>query len=459
MTAAATPITDKLDFKRVFPIFIIIFVDLMGLTIIIPILQLYATSFGATPFLLGALQASYPLMQLVGAPLLGGLSDRYGRKPVLLISQIGTCLGFILLGIAGSLPILFLSRMIDGLSGANIASAQAALSDSSSPQRRAQALGLVGAAFGLGFILGPVISLVALSATQNDYRAPAFVAAGFSLLSILLTLFIFPETLPPEKRNPNAPTGLNAITSIFPRMLSALRSPTVGILLALMFAQQAAFGAFTTFFTPLTLTHLGMGGAANAVFFAFIGIVIVIVQGRLIGPLSRRFGERRLIYAGLASLAVGLILLSVTPVQPPPSYSREYVLDELGADTTAAVGETIILDIAVNPPPEDTPRGYLGIAWLIFCLLFTSIGTGLLQPSINSLITKRVSAREVGSTLGLSSAYLSAANTTGPLIGGVIAQTFGTAQTFLFAGTVVAALYVFARQRVKPTNEETPAAA
>jgi MFS family permease len=448
------PTTDKLDFKRVFPIFIIIFVDLMGLTIVIPILQLYAASFGATPFLLGALQASYPLMQFLGAPLLGGLSDRYGRRPVLLISQVGTFIGFLLMGVAGSLPMLFLSRMIPGLAGANIATAQAALSDSSSSRNRAQALGLVGAAFGLGFILGPVIALVALSVTDNDYRAPAFIAAGFSLLSIILTTLIFPETLPPERRNPSAPTGLRALTSIFPRMVNALRSPEVGILLALMFFQQAAFGAFTTFFTPLTLTRLGMGGSANAVFFTFIGLVIVVVQGQLIGPLSSRFGERRLIYAGLASLAIGLTLLCFTPTQPPPTYSRERVLREISGNQNAPVGESIAVDVSIDPPPDDVQRGYFGIGYLIFSLLFTSIGTALLQPSINSLITKRVDPRQVGGTLGLSAAYLSAANTTGPLVGGVVAQTFGTAATFLFGGLIVAVLFLIARQRIKPGAEE-----
>ena len=154
------PADEKLDFKRVLPIFVIVLVDLLGLTIIIPLLPLYATAFGANAFVIGLLGATYPLMQFIGAPILGRLSDQYGRKPVLVVSQIGTLIGFIVLGLANALPILFLSRIIDGLSGANIATAQAAISDVTNEKTRTQGLGLIGAAFGLGFIIGPIIAFM-----------------------------------------------------------------------------------------------------------------------------------------------------------------------------------------------------------------------------------------------------------------------------------------------------------
>ena len=172
------PAEDKLDFKRVLPIFVIVLVDLLGLTIIIPLLPLYAASFGATPFWIGVLGAAYPVMQFLAAPILGRLSDRYGRKPILLISQLGTFAGFILLAAATTFPMLFLSRIIDGLSGANIATAQAAITDSTNEKTRTQGLGLIGAAFGLGFIIGPVIAFASLALTGNDYRAPAVIARG-----------------------------------------------------------------------------------------------------------------------------------------------------------------------------------------------------------------------------------------------------------------------------------------
>ena len=178
---------EKLDFKRILPIFVIVLIDLLGLTIIIPLMPLYAAAFGASAFMIGLLGAAYPAMQFIGAPLLGRISDRVGRKPVLVVSQIGTLIGFIVLALAGNLWVLFIARLIDGLSGANIATAQAAISDSTTEKTRTQGLGLLGAAFGLGFILGPIIAFVSLAASGNDYRVPALVAAAFSFASILLT--------------------------------------------------------------------------------------------------------------------------------------------------------------------------------------------------------------------------------------------------------------------------------
>src|SRR5512137_1987035 len=154
---------EKLDFKKILPVFIIVLIDLLGLTIIIPLMPLYAASFGANAFMIGLLGAAYPVMQFIGAPFLGRLSDRFGRKPILVVSQLGTLIGFLVLGFAGSLWMLFLARIIDGISGANISTAQAVITDSTTEKTRTQGLGLLGAAFGLGFILGPVIAFVALA--------------------------------------------------------------------------------------------------------------------------------------------------------------------------------------------------------------------------------------------------------------------------------------------------------
>ena len=193
MTTAETA-TDKLDFKRILPIIAIVLVDLMGLSIIIPLMPLFAARFGANPLIIGILQAAYPSMQFIGTPILGRLSDRFGRKPILLFSQLGTFAGFILLGFANALWILFLSRIIDGLSGANLSTAQAAVADSTDEKNRTQGLGLIGAAFGVGFILGPIIAYLVLAASGGDYRAVALTAACFSLMSILMTTFLFHET-------------------------------------------------------------------------------------------------------------------------------------------------------------------------------------------------------------------------------------------------------------------------
>src|SRR5512143_2429611 len=172
------------------PIFLIVFIDLLGFGLILPLLPFYAKSFGASDLTIGLLLASYSLMQFIGAPVLGRLSDRYGRRAVLLISQLGTFVGFMILGFANALWMLFLSRIIDGISGANISTAQAYIADVSDEKNRAKNFGLIGAAFGLGFIIGPAAGGFL---SQFGYQVPAFFAAGLSLITIVLTYFRLPE--------------------------------------------------------------------------------------------------------------------------------------------------------------------------------------------------------------------------------------------------------------------------
>lgn len=442
---------DRLDFKKILPVFVIVLIDLLGLTIIIPLMPLYATSFGANAFTIGLLGAMYPMMQFIAAPILGRLSDRYGRKPVLLISQLGTLAGFLILGFANSLWMLFLSRIIDGLSGANISTAQAAITDSTNEKNRTQGLGLIGAAFGLGFIIGPVIAFVSLAASGNDYRVPAFVAAIFSLGSILLTYFWFKETLPVEERG----KGTRKAAFSFGAMLEALRHPAVGLLLLLMFAQQIAFGGFEQFLALFTLNRMGLNASGNSIIFVFVGIIVVAVQGGFIGPWSRKFGDRRLIFGGLALLAVGLILVSLTPRMPMPGYSQQELSQELTAGGDFRTHENpTTRNLAVELPPDNN-NGWLGLLWILVTMIPVAIGGGVLQPSINSLITKRVERVEIGGMLGISAAFLSAANAVAPLLFGVIFQAFGSTAPFFLGGLLMAALLLIATQYLKPGQEET----
>ncbi len=441
---------DKLDFKRILPIFVIVLVDLLGLTIIIPLLPLYATSFGASPLVIGLLGAAYPIMQFLGAPVLGRLSDRYGRKPVLVISQIGTLVGFLMLGFATTLWMLFLSRIVDGISGANIATAQAAISDSTSDKTRTQGLGLIGAAFGLGFIIGPVIAFVSLAVSDNNYHVPAFVAGFFSLLSIMLTAFWFKETLPAEKR---AEQGDRASFS-FKSLIGAVNHPTVGLLLVLIFAQQLAFGGFEQLLALFTLSRLGLNASGNAIIFVYVGIIVVAVQGALIGRWSRRFGDRRLIYAGLALLAVGLLAIGLTVRQPPPWYSQAEVESELVADQ-ALPGETPPTEDIPIDLPDDSDNGWLGLIWILIAMIPIAVGGGILQPAINSLITKRVDAIDIGGMLGISAAFLSAANAVAPIVGGVLFQAIGPGAPFVFWSLLMALLLVISVRAIKPGREES----
>ncbi len=445
---------DKLDFKKIMPIFVIVLIDLLGLTIIIPLMPLYATTFGASPLTIGLLGATYPVMQFIGAPLLGRLSDRYGRKPILLISQVGTFVGFILLGLAQSLPILFLARAVDGLSGANVSTAQAVITDSTNERTRTQGLGLLGAAFGLGFVVGPVIAFAALALSNNDYRVPAFVAAGFSLLSILLTYFWLQETHGPEKRGTAAAKSPFSMGALF----QALKHPAVGVLLLLIFFQQIAFGGFEQLLSLFTLSRLGLNGSGNAIIFVFVGLIVVAVQGGYVGKWSRQYGDRRVIFAGLALLAIGLLLIALTPQQPAPWYSKAEMTSELTQHGSAAgaaghTNPTATGDVSV-PLPDETKRGWLGLIWILIAMVPASIGGGVLQPTINSLITKRIEPNEIGGTLGVSAALLSGANALAPLIGGVLFQFGGPTLTFVVWAALLGALWLIARARVTPGREE-----
>lgn len=444
----ASPNPDKLDFRQILPIFVIVFIDLLGLTIIIPLLPLYATAFGANAAVIGALGATYPLMQFIGAPLLGRLSDRYGRKPVLVVSQIGTFFGFILLGLAHTLPLLFLARFVDGLSGANIATAQAVITDSTNDKTRTQGLGLIGAAFGLGFVIGPVIAFVSLALSNNSYQVPAFVAAGFSLVSVFLSIFWLRETLPPGRRETARRKGTFSPAA----MVEALRHPAVGILLLLIFMQQVAFGGFQQLFTLFTLTRVGLNAAGNAVVFVFVGIIIVAVQGGFIGPWSRRFGDRRLIYGGLALLAVGLLLTGLTPRQPVPWYSEAALTAELSVEQTA-LGETPPVQNIPVDLPDEANRGWLGLLWILVAMVPAGIGGAILQPAINSLITKRVEPDEVGGTLGISAAFLSGANALAPVLWGVVFQVWGASSPYLASAGLLLLLLLLALRYIRPGRE------
>jgi len=443
---------DKLDFRKVVPIFVIVLIDLLGLTVIIPLLPLYAAGFNATPVVIGVVGASYPVMQFIGAPVLGRLSDRYGRKPVLVISQIGTFTGFIILGYASSLWMLVFSRVIDGISGANIATAQAVITDSTTEKNRTQGLGLIGAAFGIGFILGPAIAFGALTVTGNNYSAPAFLAAGFSLMSILLTVFWLPETLPKEERNRTQGKPIFSINALW----EALNHPAVGFLLVLLFAQQVAFGGFERMLALFTLTQMGMNASRNAGIFVYVGFIVVVVQVYFLGRWSKRFGDRRLVYLGLAALSIGMLAFAFTPRVPMPGYSRAELEDELSTGGIQGAESTSRGEFGIDLP-EDGGSGWNGIAWVLASMIPLSVGGGVLQPALNSLVTKRVEHQEVGGMLGISTSLLSAANVIAPLLGGVIFQEISPRAPFLLGGVIMAMLLVLAIKLIRPAENQLSA--
>ncbi len=423
-----------LTFDRVVPIFTIVFVDVLGLTVILPLLHLYAATYGASPLQIGLVAAAFPLAQLIGVPVMGALSDRYGRKPLLLISQITTCVSFLMLAAATSLEMIILSRVIDGLFGANLATAQAAMTDISDEQSRSRALGLTGAAFGLGFLFGPAISLFALE-FSDSLSMPALIAAAYSGLSILLTLFMFKETLPPNKRDV-AKRGLMNLGATTLRMM---RIPVVRLPLVLMFTQQLVFFAFESLLGLFVLSQLGLLGQGTALIFIYVGIILIYVQARAIGRWSRRFGDARLATIALGLLAVGLILVALTPNQPHPLYFERRAVAELSQLTPTAV-ESLVGNLGVSLP-DDASRGFGGILWFLGALIPISVGAALIRPTLNSLITRRVPEQESGAALGVSASLVSLADALAPLLGGLIFQHFGASAPFAAGGLLMLGLF------------------
>jgi DHA1 family tetracycline resistance protein-like MFS transporter len=433
MTTVRSQPADKLDLKNILPIIVIVFVDLLGLSIIIPLLPLYAARFSATPFTIGLLQATYPMMQFLGAPILGRLSDKYGRRPILVISQLGTLAGFILLGFANTLFLLFVSRIIDGLSGANISTAQAAISDSTNERTRTQGLGLIGAAFGMGFILGPVIAFIVLATTGQNYQAVAFTAAFFSLVSILLTLFWFRET-----RTVDSPSASARRPFSFGAMKYALGRPQIGFLLILMFFYQIAFGGYEQLFSLFTLTQLGMDARDTTGLFVLAGIFIIIVQGGFVGRWSKQKGDRWLVTLGVSALAIGLIGTALTPRIAVPWYDQFKVLERLAGQGAVRVPlQSIQIQL-----PEASARGWQGILWLLVVSLPAALGGAVLHPAVNSLITKSSDAGDVGGMLGISAAFYSAANAIAPIFYGLLFQWFGAPVPFLAGGLILLSLWL-----------------
>jgi DHA1 family tetracycline resistance protein-like MFS transporter len=232
-----------------------------------------------------------------------------------------------------------------------------------------------------------------------------------------------------------------------------LARPGIGILLVLMFAQHVAFGGFEQLLALFTLTSLGLDASGNAVIFVFVGVIIVLVQGYFIGKWSRRFGDRALIYSGLALLAVGLFLTAFTPSQAVPWYSKASVEKSLNS---SEVSSSVTVDRHALALPEETNKSWAGIVWLLIAMIPTAIGGGILQPSINSLLTKRVADNERGGMLGISSSFLSAANVIAPIMGGALFLA-GNKVPFLVWSAIMGVLFLAALSLIKPGQKRNPA--
>lgn len=381
--------TDK---KRLFSIFLIVFIDLLGFSVILPLLPFYAESFGANATVVGFLVAIYAAGQMFSAPLLGRLSDRYGRRPFLIVSILGGALSFFMLGFATNLTMLFLARGIAGLTAGNISVAQAYITDITDEKNRSRGLGLIGAAFGLGFIIGPALGGIL---SQWGYSVPAFLAAGIATLNLVVVFFWLPESLT-ETRKQEILLQKKPAVSIN-SLLATLKKPIVGPLLHTRVFYGFAFALFQSVFALYGQYRFGLNAQNIGYILTYVGVLSVITQAVLVGKISDRFPDRKVILVSTVLIGISFIAWAFAP----------------------------------------------SLIFLFIILLPIAMNAGILNTIINSALTKAVPPIEFGGILGLSASLESATRVIAPSLGGYLLDKFGSSAPGLLAGIILLLLSIY----------------
>lgn len=378
------------------PIFLIVLVDVLGYTILIPLLPFYAEHFGASPLGVGFLLASYGICQMLAGPVLGAISDQVGRRPVLLVSQIGTFFGFLLLAFAWDLRIVFLARIIDGLTAGNLSVAQAYIADVTEPEKRTRAFGLIGVSFGIGFLLGP-----AISGTLAHYgiHYSIFAAAGLSLVSILFTFFLLPQTEVKVK-------GLKSWKdfSVYKKSFGDPDlAPYLWQFLSFIFSFSVFISGFALF-AERRFTYEGKPFGAREVgyVFAYIGMLGVFMQAFLIGPLAKKIGETKLVRTGFILITASFFTLAFVHNVP----------------------------------------------FLLAVLTVSFMGSSVLRPSLTSLITQHARKEDQGSVLGITQSLTSISQVVAPIITGFLIGHSHLA-SWAFFGALAVSFGIFLRTPAK----------
>lgn len=371
-----------------------IFLDLLGVGLIFPIGPFYAGAFGANPLEVGVLFTSFSVAQFLTIPILGALSDQYGRRPVLLACIAGEAVGYLLFGTASSLNMLYLARLVAGASSGNIGAAQAYLADITSPRERTHAFGLLGAAVSVGFLFGPAIGGFL---GQIDLRLPAFVAAALVVLNWLSALAWLPESLPAERR---ARRGLRGGLNPFGVLLALLRRPLLRAPLVATFLCNLAFSGYIATFALLTSGRFGWGPQGVSVVLVIQSLLSILVQTLVVRQLSQAFPDTTILVIGVILNLLGFAVIALTP--------------------------TPILLYVVAAPLQ-------------------AVGSALWRPSLSALITKLVAANEQGLANGGTQASAALATIIGPLAAGVVYESvtpaapfLGGAAMFALAGATIA---------------------
>jgi MFS transporter, DHA1 family, tetracycline resistance protein len=348
-------------------IFTTILIDLIGFGIVIPVLPYYVegTRFHASPRVVGLLFASYSVMQLIFTPILGRLSDRHGRRPILFISIIGTGIGFLVLGLARTVWMLFAGRILDGITGGNISTAQAYIADITTKENRAKGMGLVGAAFGLGFTFGPAIGGIM---SRWGINVPFLFASGLAFANATLLFFTLPETVTKDH-----PARASAAAGRWSQLLASLKQARLALILGIYFLFVVAFSVMTSSFAFFTMFRFGFDAHDTGSLFLYVGMIGALIQGGLIGRLVKQFGEPALVIAGALLFSISLLAIPLTGPQS-------------------------------------------GLWALLLVGAVFAIGNSLATPSLTALASRSVGAGEQGGVLGVTQSTASLARTVGPLI-------------------------------------------
>mgnify|MGYP001151435326 FL=1 len=379
--------------RHLFIIFGIVLVNMLAFGIVIPLLPYLADRTGASETQIGLLVAAYPLAQLVGAPLLGRLSDRYGRKPILLVSIFGTAVGFVVLALANSLLLLFVARIIDGLTGGNINVAQAYIADVTDHSERGKAMGLIGAAFGLGFVIGPVTGGLL---SGISYAAPAWVGAAISMFNLIAVTLLLPESLSTEARA--RLVALKRKVFDIAVLRHAVTHPRVGPILTIRAVTGVSFAMFETVFSLWALAALGFSASQTGMFLGYIGILSVVVQAGLIGRLTRRFSDDTLLLSAVSLTGVSLLAWAFVP----------------------------------------------NVSLLVLVIAPLSLGLAVSQTVMTSALSKAVDADEVGGVLGAQTSIMSLTRVVAPIIGGLLLERAAVWSPGLLAAVLTLAMVPYA---------------
>jgi MFS transporter, DHA1 family, tetracycline resistance protein len=386
--------------RPLFIIFLTTFVNLVGFGIIIPLLPFYAQTFGASPLAIGLLFAAFSLSQLIASPLLGHLSDRWGRRPVLIFSLLGTVVSFVMLALANSLAMLFVARVVDGLSGGNITTARAYIADVSTEENRAKAFGLLGAAFGLGFIVGPALGA---AFSHISYTAPIWAAAVITIVAVAMAWLWLPETV---HRAQAGRLPWRALGELLAR--AQLR-----VLLTIDFVYWTAFAVYQTTFALFGARRFGFDAAHIGYLLSAFGFLGVVVQGAFVGPVVRALGERRTLGIGLLFAAAGW--------------------------GGSALTHSLPIFVAMLVPG--------------------AIGIGLCNATLSALISKSAGVNEQGRVHGAAGALESLGRTIGPVWGNGSLQRFGEGSAYGTAAIALigaAALTLRYRAEPEPCRTQNP---